>query len=213
MNAIAGQLLLDLQTNLRPRYNIAPTQDVPAVWQTESATAPEVVMLRWGLVPSWAKDPAIGSRMINARCETLAEKPSFRSAFKRRRCLVLSDGYYEWEKEGSGKQPYLIHMQDDRPFAFAGLWEYWEGGPFHSCTVITTDANQATSNLHHRMPVILSPADIPAWLDPSNEDQPALQELLVPYEEDDIIVDRVSKHVNNARHEDAQCVEVQRELF
>ena len=159
MNLIAGQLLLDLQTDVRPRYNIAPTQDVPSVWKIDSHGAPEVAMLRWGLIPSWAKDPAIGSRMINARSETLAEKPSFRAAFKRRRCLVLADGYCEWKKEGGGKQPYLIHKHGDLPFAFAGLWEFWEdpaianpAGPIHSCTVITTDANEATSNLHQQAP-------------------------------------------------------------
>ncbi len=213
MNVIAEQLLLDLQTDLPPRYNIAPTQDVAAVWHPEQANSPELVMLQWGLIPSWAKDPAIGSRMINARSETIAQKPSFRTAFVRRRCLVLADGYYEWKKEAGGKQPYLVHMHDDQPFGFAGLWEFWEGGPTYSCTVITAEANEATSNLHHRMPVILDPTNIPTWLDPSNEDKSALQELLKPYEGDNLVIDKVSKHVNNARHEDPQCVEVQKELF
>ncbi len=213
MNVVAEQLLLNLQADLVPRYNIAPTQDVAAVWHLEQANSPELVMLKWGLIPSWAKDPAIGSRMINARSETIAQKPSFRTAFVRRRCLVLADGYYEWKKEAGGKQPYLVHMQDDQPFDFAGLWEYWEGGPTYSCTVITTEANDATSNLHHRMPVILDPTNVPTWLDPSNEDKSALQELLKPYGGDNLVIDKVSKHVNNARHEDPKCVEVQKELF
>jgi putative SOS response-associated peptidase YedK len=142
--------------SLNPSYNIAPTQEVAAVVEEDEKRKLE--MLRWGLIPSWAKDPAIGNKMINARAETVSEKPSFRKAFKVRRCLILADGFYEWQKTDNGKQPYHIKMQDDSPFAFAGLWETWKNGEeIRSCTIITTDANDLMGEIHHRMPVILHP--------------------------------------------------------
>ena len=179
--------------NLAPRVNIAPTQMVPAV-RLGSSDAPggdagpgaaaasrHLVMLRWGLVPFWAKDLAIGSRMINARGEQVAEKPAFRAAFKRRRCLILADGFYEWRKEAGGKQPYRIARADGAPFAFAGLWERWidpaSADEIESCTIITTTANSLLRAIHDRMPVILDPADHDAWLAP--ETAPArLQRLM-----------------------------------
>jgi putative SOS response-associated peptidase YedK len=142
---------------VQARYNVAPTQEVVAVLSEDALRHLE--MLRWGLIPSWADDPAIGSRMINARSETAAEKPFFRRAFKKSRCLILADGFYEWQKTANGKQPYYIRMEDGSPFAFAGLWESWgkHGEEIRSCAILTTDANDLVGEIHHRMPVILPP--------------------------------------------------------
>lgn len=153
--------------DIKPRYNIAPTQDVAAVRNNEEGGR-ELTALRWGLVPFWAKDPSIGNRMINARAETVAEKPAFRAAYRRRRCLVLADGFYEWHKEGEGKVPYFICLADDSPFAFAGLWESWHSKEsdesIQSATLLTADANDFMGSLHHRMPVILEPETADRWL-------------------------------------------------
>ena len=196
---------VDLRANLAPRYNIAPTQQV-AVLRGDGFS-----MLRWGLVPSWAKDPAIGSRMINARAETVAEKPSFRAAFRQRRCLVLADGFYEWQKRSGGvKQPYYIRLADDRPFAFAGLWERWrrpEGGDLETCTIITTEANDALRPIHERMPVILPAADRAAWLDPGTAPREALQAMLRPYPGDAMTAFPISRLVNNVRNDEPACIE------
>ena len=194
---------------LRIRYNVAPTQGVATLRVTESDR--QLSLLHWGLIPSWAKDAKIGYRMINARAETVAEKPSFRSAFKKRRCLVLSDGYYEWKKSTDckdRKQPYYIRMEDELPFAFAGLWERWERGeqPLESCTIITTDANEITRNIHDRMPVILRPENYDTWLDPEFEDQDELQSMLVPYENDNLVTVPVSTTVNSPRNDVPECI-------
>ena len=153
--------------DMKPRYNIAPTQDIAAIRQDERGDR-ELTALRWGLVPFWAKDPSIGNRMINARAETVAEKPSFRAAYRRRRCLVLADGFYEWHREGTVKTPYFISLQSDEPFAFAGLWENWQSkeddDSLQSATLITTAANDFMASMHHRMPVILEPATADRWL-------------------------------------------------
>src|SRR5262245_7474343 len=151
-----------------PNYNVAPTQAVLAVRVPHGQDKPAPALLKWGLVPGWADDPAIGNRMINARAETAADKPSFRAAFRKRRCLVLADGFYEWQKVGGKKQPYLIRLRGGEPFAFAGLWEHWErdGRAVESCTILTTDANGLVKPLHDRMPVILAPQDFALWLDP-----------------------------------------------
>ncbi len=152
---------------VEPRYNIAPTQAIAAI-RKDDDDGRELTTLRWGLVPSWAKDPSIGNRMINARAETVAEKPAFRAAYRRRRCLVLADGFYEWRKEGSGKIPYFISLASEAPFAFAGLWEHWRskdsGESIQSATLITTAADDFMSSLHHRMPLILTPATADCWL-------------------------------------------------
>ncbi|MDX1499042.1 MAG: SOS response-associated peptidase [Woeseiaceae bacterium] len=152
--------------DVRPRYNIAPTQDIAAIRPHEDGR--ELVALRWGLVPFWAKDPSIGNRMINARAETVAEKPAFRAAYRRRRCLVPADGFYEWKKERQGKTPWLISRKDGAPFAFAGLWERWTsketGEDIESATLITTAANDFMAELHDRMPVILDPGSADRWL-------------------------------------------------
>jgi putative SOS response-associated peptidase YedK len=197
--AIEGAPVLDY----RPRYNIAPTTNVLAVRQLEQGAKRELAALRWGLIPMWAKDTKIGYSTLNARGDTVATKPSFRSAFKKRRCLVLADGYYEWLRTGKDKQPYLYEIDGGKPFAFAGLWEWWPGPkdtkqePIESCTIITTDANKLAAKVHDRMPVILDPDDYDTWLDPAIDDCAKLEKLLVPYKGKGMTARPVSTYVNN----------------
>jgi putative SOS response-associated peptidase YedK len=215
LNLLLQQFALEAGPELVPRYNIAPTQMVPVVRCNKQGQR-EMIMMKWGLVPSWAKDPSIGNRLINARSETVASKPSFRAAFKRRRCLVPADGYYEWKRLGSTKQPFYIRLQDDRPFAMAGLWESWRDETdqqLRTFSIITTDANETTREIHDRMPAILSPLDYDVWLNPEFDEQESLQSLLEPYDPNDIVLDPVSTHVNNSRHDDPECIEIQQELF
>ncbi|HEY1598513.1 MAG TPA: SOS response-associated peptidase [Pirellulales bacterium] len=160
-HAVADAFGLISTPDLQLRFNIAPTQLVAAVRFDPQQGGRQLTRLRWGLIPSWAADPSIGSRMINARADTVATKPAFRSAFKRRRCLVLADGFYEWKKVGSAKQPFFMRLKDDRPFAFAGLAEHWhrDGQTIDSCSIITTESNSLMAEIHDRMPVILPPAE------------------------------------------------------
>lgn len=194
------------------RYNIAPTQPVAVVRRTAQSAVParELAWLRWGLIPSWADDPSIGNRLINARSETVAEKPAFRVALRRRRCLVVADGFYEWQKSGKRRQPYFIRLRNDRPFGFAGLWESWEG-PDHSalesCTLLTTDANDLVRPIHDRMPVIVPPEGYDLWLDPAVEDPKRLEPLLRPYASEAMVAQPVSPVVNSPTHEGPQCIE------
>ena len=192
---------------LTPRYNIAPTQEVAAV-RADGHQNREIVLLRWGLIPSWAKEKSIGNRLINARSETVDTKPSFRTALKRQRCLILADGFYEWKKQEGGKQPYHITLADGEPFAFAGLWERWQrGGPrLESCTIVTTEANDAMRSIHERMPVILSPNDYALWLDPSVQDAARVRPLLAPYSEAALRATPVSTYVNSPRNDSPECV-------
>jgi putative SOS response-associated peptidase YedK len=194
-------------SSITPNYNIAPTQEVAAVVEEEDKRKLE--MLHWGLIPSWAKDPAIGNKMINARAETVSEKPSFRSAFKKRRCLILADGFYEWKKTDDGKQPYHVKMEDGSPFAFAGLWEVWgkNGEEIHSCTIITTEANDLMSEIHHRMPVILPPEDYAMWLDPDFDEKEPLTTLLKPYPADAMEAYPVSRKVNKPSNNEPSVLE------
>lgn len=203
-------------SNLAPRYNIAPTQDIAVV---RPAAAPretgghggghgrELAMLRWGLVPFWAKDISIGARMINARAESVRSKPAFREAFRRRRCLIVADGFYEWRKENAGrKQPYYITREGNAPFAFAGLWETWgpEGSEaLETCTIITTQASEAIGWIHERMPVMLEPAEFESWIAP---DIPldAAEAMLAPYP-GALTAYPVSTRVNSVRNDDAGC--------
>ena len=170
--------MFDLATvpeNLEPRFNVAPTQPVAVITNEDAST---LTYHRWGLVPSWAKDITIGNKLINARAETAHEKPSFRTAFKRRRCLIPTSGFYECRKTGGSKAPHFIHMQGQAPFAFAGLWEVWyspEGDQLRTCTILTTSANELIAPLHDRMPVILDPADYALWLSP---DELLVEELI-----------------------------------
>ncbi|MDQ3653273.1 MAG: SOS response-associated peptidase [Acidobacteriota bacterium] len=191
----------------RPRYNIAPTQDVAAVRETSGER--ELRMLRWGLVPAWSKDVEIGSRLINARAETVTEKPSFREAFKRRRCLIPSEGFYEWKREGTRKQPYYFRMKDKRPFAFAGLWERWEGHGqkvIETCTILTTEANEVLAPVHDRMPVIIAAEHYESWLDPHLSATERLLPLLRPYGAAEMTSFAVSVAVNSPRAEGAGLI-------
>jgi len=166
--------------------------------------------LRWGLIPSWAKDLAIGMKLINARAETVAEKPSFRKSFKHRRCLVLADGFYEWQKERRVKQPYYIRLKSERPFAFAGLWDHWadaDGQVIESCALLTTEPNELMAPIHNRMPVILNPDAYDDWLDPDQQNVARLATLLGSYPAEDMVANPVSRLVNNARFDDPRCVE------
>ena len=199
---------------IAPRYNVAPTQPVVVV-RTVSTSSTNVVspkreltFLLWGLIPSWAKDPKIGSSLINARAETVAEKPSFRAAFKRRRCLVLADGFYEWQKLEGKKQPLFIHMADRQPFALAGLWESWhspDGGIIDTCTILTTSPNELMEPIHNRMPVILEPEDYNTWLIPDDQPDTALH-LLRPFLAEKMAAYPVSTWVNSPAHDDVQCI-------
>lgn len=211
-SAVAEQFAIFEVPPFAPRFNVAPTQPVAVVRSAPEAPelGRELVWLRWGLIPSWAKDPSIGDRMINARAETVAEKPAYRAAFRRRRCLVVADGFYEWQKTGPKKQPYFIHMQDDRPLAFAGLWESWEGADasaIESCTLLTTEPNELVASIHNRMPVILARESYPQWLDPRAADPNQLRPLLVPYPGDQMAAYPVTTYVNSPAHDDARCIE------
>ena len=207
VNELVEQFDIDeYPSSITTSYNIAPTQEVAAVIAEDEKRKLE--MLRWGLVPAWADDPSIGNRMINARSETVAEKPSFRKAFKDRRCLILSDGFYEWRRTPDGKQPYYIHMKDGSPFAFAGLWESWrDAQEIRSCTIITTEANELVGDIHNRMPVILAPEDYSLWLDPDFKEREALTSLLRPYPNDAMEAYPVSRRVNSPSNNVPDCIE------
>jgi putative SOS response-associated peptidase YedK len=199
---------LDLTPNWPARYNSAPTQLAPVVRLAEGGGKRELVMLRWGLVPFWAKDLAIGARLINARADGVAEKPAFRSAFRRRRCLVPADGFYEWQGIAKAKQPMRIVVGDGEPFAFAGLWERWDKGPdgaVESFTIITTDAAASIAPIHARMPVMLAPEDHGAWLEQAAQLE-ALRGLLRPFPADRLRAYAVSTRVNFVRNDDAACI-------
>ena len=206
---IAEQFQLPKVPSLSPRYNIAPTQPVAAVRQPPENEGRELAMLRWGLIPFWAKDPKIGARMINARSETVAEKPAFRAAFRQRRCLVLADGFYEWQRLERGKQPFYIRWRDEGPFAIAGLWEHWQGpeGEIESCTLLTTQPNDLVRPLHNRMPVILHADDYDLWLDRSVQEPALLQPLLRPYSSADMLAYPISTWINKPENDSPRCIE------
>jgi putative SOS response-associated peptidase YedK len=207
--ALAEHFQLDETPGVVARYNIAPTQPVVAVRQPPDGAGRELTHLHWGLIPAWAGDPKIGSRLINARAETAAEKPAFRSAFKYRRCLVPSSGFYEWQKLNGRKQPVFIHLRDEDLFAFAGLWEVWhgpDGEEIASCTLLTTAANDLVRPVHDRMPVILHPADYDLWLDRHAQKPALLQPLLRPYDASAMTFHPVSPRVNSPGNEGPECV-------
>jgi putative SOS response-associated peptidase YedK len=212
VDAVVLAELFDLEplTDHEPRYNIAPTQRLPIVragrdgvrrWSTA----------RWGLIPAWAKDEAIGSRLINARAETAADKPSFRSAYRQRRCLVPADGFFEWAETPSGKQPHHIRYADRRPFAFAGLWERWApaGGTeaVESFTILTTEANELIRKLHHRMPVLVAPARFGDWIGAGPLKPDAAEAVLSPFPAEGMEVVAVSRRVNSPKHDDPGCLD------
>jgi putative SOS response-associated peptidase YedK len=209
---IAQAFQVDEVPTLEPRYNIAPTQSVPTVLQTSASTNRQFKMLHWGLIPSWAKDRKMGAKLINARGETVAEKPAFRSAFRQRRCLVLADGFYEWQQQEQKKQkqPFYFRLSDERPFAFAGLWEHWkgeDGEEIESCTLLTTEANELMQPIHNRMPVILDPKDYDLWLDLEVKKPELLQPLLHSYRSEEMTAYPVSKVVNKPSNDSAECIE------
>ncbi len=216
---VARLFELDDSPDLRARYNIAPGQTI-AVLRPDDEQGRALAWHRWGLVPSWAKDPSVGHRMINARAETAAEKPSFRSAFRRRRCLIPADGFYEWSGPRQARRAHWFRVGGG-VFAFAGLFEHWVAPPRESpdeeatgeppeelwtCTILTTEANAVVRPYHDRMPVILEPRDHVAWLDPGNDDRDALAALLVPSPPDRMEVIDVGSRVNDVRHDDAECI-------
>jgi putative SOS response-associated peptidase YedK len=195
-----------MSEGFQPRFNIAPTQPV-AVIPNDGKNRLDFFV--WGLIPSWAKDPSIGNRMINARAETLLEKPSFRNAFRRRRCLVLADGFYEWRKDAHGKTPMYIRLEDGRPFGFAGLWEYWkspDGSDVLSCTIITTQPNELMTPIHNRMPVILPEQAYPLWLESGEVDLNSLAGLLKPFTAGPMQAYPVSALVNNPKNDQPQLI-------
>ena len=189
-----------------PRYNIAPSQNVTVVAQRGTRQLTE---MHWGLIPSWAKDVSVGNRMINARAETVVEKPAFRSAFKKRRCLVLADGFYEWQKAGRAKKPMHIRLKSREPFAFAGLYEYWKtksGRMLESCAIVTTTPNEIMKPIHLRMPVILDPESEAAWLNPDNQTASDLIQMLRPYDSEQMEAFEVSDFVNSPSNQGPLCI-------
>ncbi|WP_174733089.1 SOS response-associated peptidase [Mesobacillus harenae] len=190
-----------------PRYNIAPGQDILAV--LPKGTGRGGAYLRWGFIPAWAQDEAIGYKMINARAETLSEKISFKNSFKQKRCIILSDGFYEWKREGKLKKPYRFVMKDRKPFAMAGLWERWNknGSNIFTCTIITTEANAVTKEVHDRMPVVLTKEAQQVWLSKSIEDPEQLKSLLCPYSSVQMELFEVSSELNSAKNEGIQLIE------
>ncbi len=214
LNATPAEIIrhfgVDAVPELAPRYNIAPMQPILIIrhpWQQPEARL-EAVQVRWGLLPSWAKDESMADKLINARAESVAEKPAFRSAFRRMRCLIPADGFYEWEATPSGKQPWFLHLKSQELLAFVGLWEHWkspDGTELQTATIITTDANEVARPVHERMPVILQPADYAAWLGTQStlED---LKALLKPLPAELMERYRVSRRMSNARNEGAECI-------
>ena len=206
---LADLFELERLEELAPRFNIAPTQESAVIRLREDSQNRELAMLRWGLVPVWAKDPTIGNRMINARSETVAEKPSFRTSFKRRRCIVVADGFYEWGKIDGRKQPFHFRLADDGPFAMAGLWDRWEKGdegPLGTFAILTGEPNQVVAPVHHRMPVILQPGTYQEWLDPNVEDLAALQPLMEPFPTELLVGYPVSTYVNSPSNDSPECI-------
>ncbi|MEE9393346.1 MAG: SOS response-associated peptidase [Planctomycetota bacterium] len=210
-DALAELFEWGLPDDLSPSYNVAPTQAIPVFRQSPRDASPEVIRMRWGLIPFFAKDSWVskGAPMINARSETVAEKPFFRQAFRRRRCLVPADGFLEWKRIGKTKQPYHITMADARPFAMAGLWEQWQsptGELIQSCTILTTPANDLVSQIHDRMPAILHPQDHELWTNVKVQDRNLLQPLLQPFDPAAMTMRPVSMRVNNARNNVPECL-------
>jgi putative SOS response-associated peptidase YedK len=208
---IAKAFQIDNVSDIKPRYNIAPTQSVLTVLQPSASANRQGKMLHWGLIPSWAKDRKMGSKLINARAETVAEKPAFRSAFRKRRCLVVADGFYEWQQQENKKQkqPFYFRLSDGEPFAFAGLWEHWQdatGEEIESCTVLTTEANDLMRPIHNRMPVILEPKNYDLWLDSEATKLELLQPLLHPYPTEEMTAYPVSTVVNKPVNDSAECI-------
>jgi len=207
---IRSMFAVDLPDDLPPRFNIAPTQPVLAIRERTPGNR-EAVMLHWGLVPSWANDRKIASKMINARGETVADKPAYGQLLRHRRCLIIADGFYEWKPNDATKEPFHFHRPNREPFAFAGLWDRWldvDGSPYETCTIVNTSAegNSTMSAIHHRIPVMLDPSDYDRWLDPKFHRVNELRKLLVPCPEDWLDCQPVSRAVNRVAIDDARCL-------
>jgi putative SOS response-associated peptidase YedK len=201
---------LESVEELQPRFNIAPTQEAPVIRLDAEKQVRQLDLLRWGLIPFWAKDRSIGNRMINARAETVAEKPAYRASFRKKRCLVVADGFYEWQATGGPKQPYFFHRGDGEPFLIAGLWDRWQKGdgpPVETFTILTTGANEVVAPIHDRMPVILDEASYDTWLDPRLDDTALLSRVLVPAPPTLLVSVPVSTYVNSPANEGPKCVE------
>jgi putative SOS response-associated peptidase YedK len=205
-----------------PRYNIAPTQPIPVIRQHPKEPVRQLSLMRWGLIPSWAKDSSGAASMINARSETASTKPAFRDALKSRRCLIPADGFYEWMRDGKAKQPYCFEVNDGELFAFAGLWDGWkspDGTWIKTCSILTTTPNAVTATVHDRMPVILDPDGYEIWLDPGMQNVAAASELLKPIDARVMRCYPVSTRINSVANDDAECskpvdlIEVQDRLF
>ena len=197
---------------IQPNYNVVPTQEIPVVVLQEDER--HIRKRHWGLVPFWAKDISIGSRMINARAETITSKPAFRAALKQRRCLIPANGFYEWQGKAGSKQPYYFHLPSGEPFAFAGLYEIWEDkdappetGPYKSCTIITTDASESVKDIHSRMPLILRPEAYEEWLDPDNKEPAKIEELLKTKYVQELKRYPVSRMVNKVGNNQKGCMQ------
>jgi putative SOS response-associated peptidase YedK len=201
---------------IQPNYNVAPTQEIPVIVMKEDER--HIKKRHWGLVPFWAKDTSIGSKMINARVETLSSKPAFKAALKHRRCLIPADGFYKWFGKAGSKQPYYFHLPSGEPMAFAGLYEIWEDkeappevGPYKSCAIITTEASESVKDIHNRMPLILKPETFDAWLDPDNKEPAKIEELLRTGYMIELKRYQVSKIVNRVENNSKACIEPQKE--
>jgi len=207
--SLAEHYRLDVIPDLAPRYNIAPTQDVATVGRVSPGEGLVLKMRRWGLVPFWAKDIKIGSKLINARSETVAEKPAFRAAFRSRRCLIPASGFFEWKRRDGSRQPYFFTLKNGGVMSFAGLWERWKGGDgevVESCTILTTAANSLMEPLHNRMPVIIDPGDYDLWLETAVTEAGHLHPLLAPYPPEKMDRHPVGDLVNSTRNDDPQCI-------
>jgi len=217
VDAMRQLLMFDERPNLPPRYNVAPSQDIPIVRLNKERTGRELALVRWGLIPYWADDPKIGYKLINARAESVATKPAFRVAFRQRRCLVPANGFFEWEKRGRTKQPWLIRAKGGVLMAFAGLWEVWrdpEGEPVHSCAIVTGEPNEVAGRFHDRMPVILAPDAYERWLRAEPEEA---RTLLEPCPDEWLEAYPVSTRVNSPDHDDPEVIrsleQVEPDLF
>jgi len=204
----AGTLFEALvEARQRTNYNVTPRQPVAVIMEDGKR---KIVEMSWGLIPHWAKDASIANKLINARSETVAEKPSFRDSFKSRRCLIIADGFYEWQTKDGAKKPFFIFMKDKKPFGMAGLYDHWKdqgGKVITTCTIITTEANEFMKALHHRMPVIINPKDYDQWLDPAEKDASKINALMKPREPGDMDAYEVSTVVNSAGYNSAECID------
>ena len=206
---VAEHFSVSEQISFAPRYNIAPSQHLSVIRSKKDGPGLQMAMMRWGLIPRWAKDEKIGYKMINARAETVAEKPAFRSAYRQRRCLIAAGGFYEWKREEKSKQPYYLTMKDKKIFAFAGIWERWQspgGKPVESCAILTTEANGSVRSIHDRMPVIIAPIDYDIWLGPV-PDQDRLQQLLRFGQLTSLRIYPVSDMVNSPKNDSPSCIQ------